>query len=221
MLTFKRKVIWLGYNIFIVWIKQEIMKRILIIGLLLVTGMTACSDEETPCPAGNDMALQVREDSLNRWEQQLILREKQLLAQGQGTGNGVVNGTGTSDASAAQAVKTANASTINNYKANVRTAANSEPRVAYKRSSAAHPGQYPEASERLLTEKDLEYQTAWGKKIMLHEIYARKGIIFKDDALAKHFRRESWYKGKKAHIPAKALSSIERQNIAFIEAHVK
>lgn len=196
------------------------MKRIFVIGALLVSGMTACSEEEKPCPSG-DMALQVREDSLNRWEQQLLLREQQLLAQGLGADNNVADGTDPNNGSATQTVKTANASTVNSYKANVRPNTAGDPKVAYKRSSSAHPGQYPETSERLLTVKDMEYQTAWGKKVMLNEIYARKGMIFKDEALARHFRKESWYKAKKASIPAKALSSIERQNIAFIEAHVK
>jgi hypothetical protein len=88
-----------------------------------------------------------------------------------------------------------------------------------KKSSSLLPGQYPESSERLLTEKDMEHQTAWGMRVMLNEIYARKGYIFRDADLRKHFREEKWYRGKQRNFSKIRLSPIEIQNVAFIKKH--
>ena len=65
-----------------------------------------------------------------------------------------------------------------------------------KKKSSHLPGQFPESSERLITEKDVEHQTPWGMKVMLNEIYARQGYIFKDADLRKHFAKEKWYRGR-------------------------
>jgi len=195
------------------------MKSMIVIGAFAVCCMAACSEEEKPCPSGNELALQSREDSLNQWEQRLIVREKKLTGLEQSIGNNGGTTTLSADENPESAVKSTSVNTVNTYKANVASKAAGEPKAKYKKPNSAHPGQYPETSERLLTEADMTYQTAWGKKIMLNEIYARKGMIFKEDALARHFKKESWYKGKKASISSKALSAVERQNIAFIEAH--
>lgn len=195
------------------------MKRTLIILVLAAISLSACRNDEKACPGDKELALQIREDSLDKKEQMLIMREK-MLAEREQAGGTVTMQTGTENAG--QPVRTASESTVNTYKASVKgnpPQQQAAPRVAYKKSRSAFPGQYPEGSERLLTEKDMQYQTAWGKKVMLNEIYARKGMIFKDEALARHFRNESWYKGKKAAVPAKTLSSVEKQNIAFIQAH--
>lgn len=85
--------------------------------------------------------------------------------------------------------------------------------------SSTTPGQYPEASERLLSEKDIEHVTPWGMKVMQNEIYARKGYIFKDATLRKHFRKERWYKGKERNLKNIKLSDIEIQNLAFLKEH--
>ena len=178
--------------------------------------ISACSNEEKPCPVA-DTAIQSREDSLTRWEQSLIMRERALAERTNGTGIEAPASPGDP-----QNVQTASQSTMATYKANVGKSnmpAGNDPKVAYKKPRLANPGQYPEASERLLTAKDVEFQTAWGKKVMLNEIYARKGMIFKDEALKKHFAKESWYKGKKVGISPKQLTSIEKQNISFIENH--
>ena len=182
--------------------------------------MSACSNDEKACPGDKELALQIREDSLDKKEQMLIMREKMLAEREQTTGSSTMQA-GTGNATT-QPVKTASESTVSTYKANVKgngPQQSAAPKVAYKKSKSAFPGQYPEASERLLTEKDMQYQTAWGRKVMLNEIYARKGMIFKDDALARHFRNESWYKGKKGAVSSKSLSAVEKQNIAFIQAH--
>ena len=79
------------------------------------------------------------------------------------------------------------------------------------------PGQFPESSERLLTDRDVEHQTSWGMRVMMNEIYARHGYVFKDADLRKHFRREKWYKGTEKNLKKIKLTDIEIQNIAFIK----
>ena len=85
--------------------------------------------------------------------------------------------------------------------------------------SRVTPGQYPESSERLLTQRDIEHQTPWGMKVMMNEIYARHGYVFKDAVLRKHFRGEKWYRGKERRLSAIKLSDTEVMNVAFIKDH--
>jgi hypothetical protein len=100
-----------------------------------------------------------------------------------------------------------------------KTATKQSPKGSKGNSSSAFPGQFPESSERLLTEKDMEHRTPWGLKVMQNEIYARHGYIFKDAALRKHFRKEKWYKGKENNMNNIKLTPIEKQNIDFIKEH--
>jgi hypothetical protein len=72
----------------------------------------------------------------------------------------------------------------------------------------------------LLTEKDVEHQTPWGMKVMMNEIYARQGFIFKEADLKKHFAKEKWYKRKDRNMSKIKLSDTEVQNIAFIKQHM-
>ena len=90
-----------------------------------------------------------------------------------------------------------------------------------KKKTSHLPGQFPESSERLLTEKDVEHQTPWGMKVMLNEIYARQGYIFKDADLRKHFAKEKWYKGKERSLSKIKLTQTEVQNIDFIKKYQK
>ena len=80
-------------------------------------------------------------------------------------------------------------------------------------------GQYPESSDRLLTDKDIEHQTPWGLKVMMNEIYARHGFVFTDATLRKHFRKEKWYKGRERRMRNIRLTRTEEQNIEFIRQH--
>ena len=88
-----------------------------------------------------------------------------------------------------------------------------------RKTVSTTPGQYPESSERLLTEKDVEHVTPWGLKVMMNEIYARHGYVFTDAAMKKHFRKEKWYKGKERKMKNIKLTDTEIQNIAFIKQH--
>ncbi len=85
-----------------------------------------------------------------------------------------------------------------------------------KGPKASHTyGFYPEGSQRKLTENDIKHLSPWGHKVMLHEIYARHGMIFTDAALKRHFKRQKWYKGASKNV-YKKLSAIEKQNVAFL-----
>jgi hypothetical protein len=88
-----------------------------------------------------------------------------------------------------------------------------------KKKSSLLPGQFPESSERLLTEKDVEHQTPWGMKVMLNEIYARQGYKFREADLRKHFAKEKWYRGREKSLNKIKLTPIEIQNIAFIKRY--
>jgi hypothetical protein len=76
-------------------------------------------------------------------------------------------------------------------------------------------GFYPEGSERKLTEYDIQYLSAWGHKVMLNEIYARHGMIFKDEMLQRHFKRQKWYKPVGYNV-FNTLTKIEKQNVTFL-----
>lgn len=74
----------------------------------------------------------------------------------------------------------------------------------------------PESSERTLKEDDIEYLTNDGLNLAIQEIYARHGLIFKDEAYGSYFTQKSWYVMNEAY-DEKLLSSIEKQNAAFLK----
>ncbi len=76
-------------------------------------------------------------------------------------------------------------------------------------------GYFPESSDRKLEEKDVQYLSEWGRKLILNEIYARHGMIFTDEALRKHFRKQKWYRAKSRNV-TKMLTKTEKYNIAFL-----
>ena len=83
---------------------------------------------------------------------------------------------------------------------------------------AKYPGEFPEGSARVLTEKDLKFLSEWGLKVILNEIYARHGMRFTDSDLQNHFNHQGWYKGNADDVSSK-LSPTERRNVAFIKAY--
>jgi hypothetical protein len=78
-----------------------------------------------------------------------------------------------------------------------------------------YAGEFPEGSSKILADKNLEFLSKWGLKVMLNEIYARHGMTFTDGDLQNHFNHESWYMGTRDHVDA-LLSDIEKKNIIFI-----
>lgn len=84
-----------------------------------------------------------------------------------------------------------------------------------RKSGKLIAGYYPEGSQRRLTDDDIKFLSAWGHEVMLNEIYARHGMIFKDEQLKRHFASQGWYHPESANVYQR-LSGIEKQNIAFL-----
>jgi len=78
-------------------------------------------------------------------------------------------------------------------------------------------GNFPEGSERKLTEWDVVHLSKWGYTVMLNEIYARHGLIFHEPAVATYFKKVRWYKGRYKNVDKK-LSPIERENIMYLKS---
>jgi len=78
-------------------------------------------------------------------------------------------------------------------------------------------GNFPEGSERKLTEWDVVHLSKWGYTVMLNEIYARHGLIFHEPAVAAYFKKVRWYKGRYKNVDKK-LSPVERENIMYLKS---
>ena len=183
----------------------------------LLTFASCSEDEEEPCDPAQEQALAQREAELDRREADLLARERALgMNSGRSGDAGYASGSRTITAGDNSSVSTSGRT---NTRSNARTRplpAQDERRVGYRKPTYL-PGQFPEASERVLTASDLEQKSDWGKKVMLNEIYARHGLIFTEPDLRRHFDGETWYRGSKKNVDNK-LTAIERQNIALIKA---
>ncbi len=82
-----------------------------------------------------------------------------------------------------------------------------------------YPGDYPETSEVLLSESDLEGFSEEELKIMRNEIYARHGYIFTTKDMVDYFSKQPWYNGtiKDAGEVYKTFSDIEKKNVDTIK----
>ncbi|MEM7375009.1 MAG: NlpC/P60 family protein [Bacteroidota bacterium] len=82
------------------------------------------------------------------------------------------------------------------------------------------PGQYPYASERLLSASELRNMSNRDLKIMRNEIFARKGYRFQTMAMRNYFRSLDWYqKIPKTHCNKSiVLSGVEKQNLVLIRS---
>lgn len=206
----------------------------LAIGALLTTGalMPSCKSDEKVCDTALRDTLQLREMALR--EREMSLREREMAIMEYERKYGIAPGSrgaypyGASERVGSESYasnggnsrNTGGASSARATTRNRLQGYGNEPKgVAYKKPVLDFPGQYPESSERLLTARDLEHQTAWGKRIMLNEIYARHGYVFPDADLKRHFATQDWYKGTEKNIGKLRLTSTEKQNIAFIQAN--
>ena len=78
-------------------------------------------------------------------------------------------------------------------------------------------GNYPEGSQRLLKEEELESLDYENLSIMRNEIYARNGFKFpKDKKAALYFESKGWYKSK-PEVKDVQLTGIEKYNVTLIE----
>jgi hypothetical protein len=78
-------------------------------------------------------------------------------------------------------------------------------------------GQYPEASNRLLTNSDVAHLPNGELTIMRNEIFARHGYIFKTQEMIKHFSKQNWYRPLYEEVFGD-LSDIEKKNVQFIKS---
>lgn len=79
---------------------------------------------------------------------------------------------------------------------------------------------FPDSSERLLTEADLQGLSAWELKIARNEIYARHGRRFNSQELQNYFDSRDWYRGTidPASFTDEMLSDIELANVQLLKA---
>jgi len=78
---------------------------------------------------------------------------------------------------------------------------------------------FPDSSERLLTQADIEGLTQWELKVARNEIYARHGRLFTSKDLQAHFNACSWYKGTIApeNFSDTMLNTTELANVKFLK----
>lgn len=79
---------------------------------------------------------------------------------------------------------------------------------------------FPDSSERLLTEADLQGLSSWELKIARNEIYARHGRRFNSQELQNYFDSRDWYRGTidPASFTDEMLSDIELANVQLLKA---
>lgn len=73
----------------------------------------------------------------------------------------------------------------------------------------------PDSSDRLLTADELGNYSAFELRIARNEIFARRGLRFKDPALRAHFSQFGWYSPTTDTV---ALSPTEKANVALLKS---
>jgi len=76
-------------------------------------------------------------------------------------------------------------------------------------------GDYPKASQELLTEADVENLNAEELEVMRNEIYARHGYSFKNKKMRYYFEEKDWYMPMGIDVRDE-LTDIEAKNIELI-----
>lgn len=79
---------------------------------------------------------------------------------------------------------------------------------------------FPDSSDRLLTDADIQGLSAWELKVARNEIYARHGRKFNSQELQNYFDSRDWYQGTVApgDFTDAMLSEIELANVRFLKA---
>jgi hypothetical protein len=79
-------------------------------------------------------------------------------------------------------------------------------------------GDYPQASIRFLTDRDIDAMTAAELQIMRNEIFARYGYRFREGGkMLAHFSQTGWYQPQHKNVDD-FLTEIERNNVSLIQA---
>ena len=81
-------------------------------------------------------------------------------------------------------------------------------------------GNWPQASQRLLKEKDVENLMKEDLAMMRNEIFARHGYCFSRKEMRQQFENEDWYVPNTVDIKG-FLTDIEKKNIAMIKRYEK
>jgi hypothetical protein len=84
-----------------------------------------------------------------------------------------------------------------------------------QRSYAGGSGRWPFTSTRYLDPSELYGMSAWDKKIMRNEIYARHGYIFQTRDMINYFNSQPWYTPISRNV---RLSKIEQYNVQLIKS---
>lgn len=79
-------------------------------------------------------------------------------------------------------------------------------------------GEYPQATDKKLTEKDLEGISKKEARMMRNEIFARHGHVFESKDLKDYFEGQPWYFPLRKVEP-KELTETERENIKLIKKY--
>ena len=84
-----------------------------------------------------------------------------------------------------------------------------------------YKGKYPKATTNYLYQSNLNKMSRQELKIMRNEIYARYGYTFRTGGeMDKYFRATDWYRPQHKNVDA-YITSIEKKNIALIQATEK
>ena len=105
-----------------------------------------------------------------------------------------------------------------NYKSNLFSVRCVQNHISIQNTNSAIPGSYPQTSERLLTDSDLQNLSKKDLRIMRNEIFARHGYIFQSDDLKAYFKNQNWYTPKYDDVNS-MLTDIEARNIQFIKRY--
>lgn len=87
-------------------------------------------------------------------------------------------------------------------------------------SYLTNTGEYPQASQRLLKEEDVNNLMKYELETMRNEIFARHGYCFKRKAQRELFEDKDWYIPNTVDVK-KDLTDIEKKNIALIKRFEK
>ncbi|MBX3575673.1 MAG: YARHG domain-containing protein [Rhizobiaceae bacterium] len=75
---------------------------------------------------------------------------------------------------------------------------------------------FPDSGARLLTDAEVEGKDAATLRLARNEIFARRGMIFTDAALAAHFSQFAWYRAETAE---PVLNDLELKNVELIRRY--
>lgn len=81
-------------------------------------------------------------------------------------------------------------------------------------------GFYPESSQKILKEDDVNNKNAYELEIMRNEIFARHGYCFKNKEQRDQFEPADWYVPDNANV-TDSLTAIEKKNIILIKKYEK